>query len=229
MKPFSVFIPVYNEEEILERNLEKLTGFLQGFSVPFEIILVSNGSCDRTVEIGTALGARNGLVKFFHIPFRGAVGEAFKKATEVSRYPHLICIDMDLSVDLNFVARAASLLDEYEMVVGAKKAGAQNRPLLRKLGSLAYVSCAKLLLHLPFDDYSPAAKAYRKEAISRYLPLLARETSFATNLLYYGNRDSVRCIQFPVACNDNRKSKFGLLHLGFHMFLNLFRLWIMKR
>ena len=46
MEPFTIFIPVYNEEELIVRNTEKLIGYLRRFNSPFEVLIGSNGSND---------------------------------------------------------------------------------------------------------------------------------------------------------------------------------------
>ena len=51
----SVIIPVLNEEEIIEANTARLVQYLEGLKQPHEVILVSNGSTDRTESLGVAL------------------------------------------------------------------------------------------------------------------------------------------------------------------------------
>jgi glycosyltransferase involved in cell wall biosynthesis len=78
LTPFSVIIPVYNEESIILANTESLMGYLQQRHAAFEVIIGSNGSTDKTVVLGTALADRFAEVGFFHLPERG-VGHAFKQ------------------------------------------------------------------------------------------------------------------------------------------------------
>ena len=117
----SLVIPVYNEQDILIPNLRKLLFFFQDKGIDAEIIIGSNGSTDATVEIGRMIEAiRPERIRFFHIERRGAVGEVFKIAAELVVAPVLISMDMDLSVDLEFMTRAFYLLRTNDMVVGSK-------------------------------------------------------------------------------------------------------------
>src|SRR5208282_5615434 len=166
MNPFTVFLPVYNEEEILVANTEKLLQYLDSLHEPYEVLIGSNGSVDATPQLGEALEKRYPQVRFFHMPEKGP-GNAFRKAAELMEFGSLISLDMDLSVALHFVPEALKLLEHYDIVVGSKKLGIENRSLYRRLGSGLFIAYSKWL-GLPFDDYSLGAKAYRKSVLDTY-------------------------------------------------------------
>jgi len=222
--PFTIGIPVYNEEEILIGNTLRLIEFLRRQKAPFEIILGSNGSTDRTVELGGRLAAEHPEVHFFHLPERG-VGGAFRRFITDAHYDLLISLDMDLSIDLQFVTEALQLLERYDIVVGSKKMGTQKRSLSRLAASLLFVQCAKWLLGIDYADYSIAAKAYRRPVLQRYAALIQEGTAYVIDMVYYVQRDGGRVTQIPVHCEDHRTSKFNLVHEGIYKFANLARLW----
>src|SRR4051812_21837702 len=134
MNPFSVFIPVYNEEELIVQNIEKLMAYLNSFNTPYEIVIGSNGSTDRTPLLGRDLEKKYSNVRFFHMDEKGP-GTALKKAIPLVSHDSIISVDMDLSVDLNFIRMAATLLSDYDLVVGSKRMGAQKRSFTRKIAS----------------------------------------------------------------------------------------------
>src|SRR5205823_1887416 len=165
--PFTVGIPVYNEEAILVLNTERLLAFLDGLGREYEVIIGSNGSTDSTTALGVDLSRRFPHVSFFHLPERG-VGLAFREFVARARYPLLVSADMDLSVDLSFVPAALELLETHDIVVGSKKLGHQKRSWLRRFGSDLFLRIARLLLGMGYEDYSIAAKAYRVETCRRF-------------------------------------------------------------
>jgi glycosyltransferase involved in cell wall biosynthesis len=222
--PFTIGIPVYNEEEILVENTLRLREFLQQFQTPFEILLGSNGSTDRTVELGKQLAIDHAGIRLFHLPQRG-VGQVFQRFVHEARYDRLVSLDMDLSIDLNFVSEALHLLDEYDIVVGSKKMGTQDRSWMRLFASLLFVNCAKWLLGINYADYSIAAKAYRRPVLKHYQDLIKNGTAYVIDMVYYVQRDGGRVIQIPVHCEDHRSSKFNLIQEGLYKFANLARLW----
>ena len=187
MEPYTVFIPVYNEEKTLEKNVRALQEALQPHGVPFEIMIGSNGSTDRTVKIGEAMARRDEGVSIFALPEKG-VGTAFKEGVRRARYDRIVAVDVDLAVEIDFVRRGAELLDEYDIVVGSKKMGSQKRSLFRRAGSGTFILLTQLMLGLRFDDYSIGAKAYRKGIIERHLDRINYGSSYVIDLIYLATR-----------------------------------------
>lgn len=225
MKPFTVFIPVYNEETLLVKNAEKLMDYLNGLNTPYEVIIGSNGSTDRTRELGAELQQRYANVKFFHIDVKGP-GTALRKGISMASYDHIISADMDLSVDVNFIKKANALLEDYDLVVGSKRMGAQQRSLVRKSASAAFVFCAMIFLGLSFDDYSLAAKGYKKKVLEGCIDRIEGGTFYVIEVLYYASKNNYTTVQIPAPSHDSRKSRFNLLYEGFYRFGKLFILWL---
>ena len=225
MNPFSVFIPVYNEEELIVKNIEKLRDYLDSFNTPYEIVIGSNGSTDRTPVLGRELEKKYTNIKFFHIDEKGP-GTALKKAIPIVSYDSIISVDMDLSVDVNFIRMASVLLTDYDLVVGSKRMGAQKRSFIRKIASASFIFCAMIFLGLSFDDYSLAAKAYKKKVLQECIDKIEGGTFYVIEVLYYASKNNYTTVQIPAPCDDKRKSKFNLLNEGFYRFGKLFKLWL---
>jgi glycosyltransferase involved in cell wall biosynthesis len=225
MKPFSVFIPVYNEEAIIVQNVERLLSYLNGLNVAYEVIIGSNGSTDQTVSLGESLARQYPHVLFFHIPQK-APGTAFKQGVQRASYDHILSVDMDLSVELDFIPRANLLLSDYALVVGSKRMSRQRRSFVRRFVSAIYIFCCMILLSLSFDDYSLAAKGYTKRILSGCLDSLDRGTFYVIQILYHASLKNVLVAQIPAACEDNRKSHFNLIHEGVYRFGRLFLFWL---
>jgi glycosyltransferase involved in cell wall biosynthesis len=225
MNPYSVFIPVFNEEKLIIQNTEKLMEYLDSLNTSYEIIIGSNGSTDRTPVLGRELETKYSNVRFFHINEKGP-GSALKKAIPIASHENIISVDMDLTVDLNFIRMANALLTDYDLVVGSKRMGAQKRSLLRKIASASFIFCAMIFLGLSFDDYSLAAKAYKKKVLERCIDKIEGGTFYVIEVLYYASKNNYTTVQIPAPCDDKRKSKFNLLHEGFYRFGKLFKLWL---
>ena len=227
MKPFTIVIPVYNEEELIEANTKKLVKYLDSLKTKYEIIIGSNGSSDRTVELGKKLARRFKQVRFFHFDKRG-VGYVFRRAVMMSRFDNIISVDMDLSIDLNFIPKALELLKANTIVIGSKKMGAQERSWLRLLPSNVFIFLTRTLLGLEYHDYSMAAKAYNKKFIKDYLDRVDHGTSYVIDLIYFAKKYNRSMIEIPVNCVDTRASKFNILHEIFYRFKNLIKLWLFE-
>lgn len=221
---FTIVVPVFNEDKIIVRNTERLIRFLNKTKITYEIILCNNGSTDSTLKLAKQLGKKYRNIKVISIPEKG-VGTVFKKAVKSAKYDNIISVDMDLSTDLNFIITSIHLLENYDIVVGSKKMGSQKRSVSRKIPSTIFIFLVKLLLNMPYKDYSMAAKAYKKEAIIRHIDKIDYGTSYVIDLIYFAKRDKRKIIEVPVKCIDERKSKFNILHESLYRLKNLIKLY----
>ncbi|MFO7600851.1 MAG: glycosyltransferase family 2 protein [Candidatus Desulfacyla sp.] len=221
----TVFVPVYNEEALTASNTGRLHAYLETLGRPYEILMGSNGSTDGTVRIAGELCRTYPRVRFFHLPQKG-VGRAFKEGVRISQYDRIVTVDMDLSIHLGFIGEACSLLDQYDLVIGSKITGSQRRAWIRRAASISFIRLAGILLRIHFNDYSIAAKGYRKDLALRYLPYVDDQTFYVVQMVYRASRDKKRLKEIPVACTDLRGSRFNLIHEGVYKFGNLFWLWL---
>src|SRR5574337_671806 len=167
--PLTFIIPAYNEEAILAANIDRLRRHLKDREiVTYEMLLVSNGSSDRTVEIARACMVGRNDLQVIDLDQRG-VGRAFKAGMARAQYDRVVCLDLDLTIDLDFITAAAAALDTADIVIGSKQTGGQQRSWIRRLASAAFIACTRRLLHLTFTDYSIGAKAFRTASIRPYL------------------------------------------------------------
>ena len=224
----TVFVPVFNEEGLLSKNTRRLHQYLESLEIPYEIIIGSNGSTDRTVRIAGELCQQYPEVRFFHLAEKG-VGRAFKEGVKIAGYDRIVTVDMDLSIKLDFISEAFRLLDQYDMVIGSKITGTQKRAWIRRLASISFIRLAKVLLRINFHDYSIAAKGYRKGLVERYLPFLDDKTFYVVEIICRAYQDGKTLREIPVECEDRRESRFNLIHEGVYKFYKLFRLWLLKK
>jgi glycosyltransferase involved in cell wall biosynthesis len=209
MKPFTIIVPVYNEEEVIAGNVQKLIDYSNTLSTPYEIIAVSNGSTDASVKTGQELQQKHPQFKFIALPEKG-VGRAFKHGILEARYDHIIFMDADLSADLVFIKKSNELLDKHVLVLGTKIKGLQNRSLFRKMGSFIFYLSVLSLMGLKYVDYAPGAKAYRKGFLLKYFDYIDDHTSFVLNLTFIAAVKHEPIVEVTIACDDRRKSRFNL-------------------
>lgn len=227
--PLTFIIPAYNEETIVAANIDRLRRYLKDREITaYEMLLVSNGSTDRTVEIARACAAGRADLTVIELPRRG-VGRAFKAGMARAQYDRVVCLDLDLTIDLDFITAAADTLETADIVIGSKQTGGQQRSWIRRLASAVFIVCTRRLLHLKFTDYSIGAKAFRTGFIRPYLPHLANQSAYILQLIAWGQRDGTVIVEIPVWCDDRRKSRFNLLHEGCYRFGSLFLLWLQER
>lgn len=227
MKDFTIIIPVYDEERIIEENTEKLISFLDRLKKDYEIIIGNNGSTDSTPIKGKELMKKHpAKLKFFNVNKKGSVGTVFKKGTKLSNSTKIISIDMDLTTELNFIPKCLKLLDKYEMIIGSKKMGLQERPLLRKIASRIFTNLTKLFLGLEFEDYSLGCKGYRKERIEKYLKYIDKGSSYVIHLAWLLKNEGSKIKEIPIRCFDKRESKFNIVDESIYRLRDLLKFWL---
>jgi glycosyltransferase involved in cell wall biosynthesis len=220
----SIVIPVYNEEQILRQSVLRLQEWLSNRPTDFEVLVVDNGSTDQTPNIGQELQKSFLWFRYFQIPER-SVGKAFAKGVKEARYPYIISLDCDLSVDLIFIQYAESLLKYSAMVVGSKTLGNQKRSFVRVLGSQFYLFVTQVLFKMTITDFSMSAKAYRKDLLLPILDQIDPWTAYVFEICVWLVHQQRTVIQVGVNCEDLRKSRFNIWHEGFYRYFNLYRVW----
>ena len=221
-KPCTIFIPLLNEQDIISENTDRLLSFMEQQRIQCELILGSNGSTDSTPDIIQNLASRHSNVKAFHMAIKGP-GLAFSRAVQMASYEYIVCQDADLSVELDFIPLAVSLLDNCEIAIGCKRMSVQNRAFFRKLGSNFFIFVAAVLLDVGAADFSIGAKAYRKSFVMSHMDRLDAGTAYVLELVYWAVTQGQRVIEVPVQCSDTRRSRFSLSKEAFHKFSHLFR------
>lgn len=219
----SIVIPVYNEEELLRDNIHRLSRWLADRKLAAEILVVDNGSTDKTPQISRDLQSQN-LIRYFRIEER-SVGRAFAIGVREAKNQWVVSVDADLSADLMFIAMADSLMPYADMIVGSKTLGEQKRSLFRIIGSQMYLVFTQIFFQMTITDYSMSAKAYRREAILPILDKIDRWTAYVFEITVWLHNNKKSIVQIGVTCDDHRKSRFNIWHEGFYRYAHLFKLW----
>lgn len=228
-KACTIFIPLFNEEDIVRENTERLLAYMAEKKIPSELILGSNGSTDATSVIIREIALEKMNVRAFHLPQRGP-GRAFVHGVQMASSEFIISQDIDLSVNLEFIPLALEFLERCEVVIGCKRMRFQRRSLIRKLGSNFFVFAAATLLGTGVADFSIGAKAYRRSFVLEHGNTLDAGTAYVLELVYYAAQADMRVIELPVECEDRRPSHFDLFAETQHKFAHLFRFaWKQKK
>lgn len=226
MKEISILIPVYNEEKIIVSNATRLISFLKHhFGEKFEIIICSNGSTDSTEKLGKMLEKMYPSIKFISLKRRG-VGAAFRYGLAISSSPFIISLDMDLSIDLNFILKCKSLLRYYDIVIGSKERGFQKRSRIRIFLSKIFNRLVRLLLDLNYSDFSIGGKGFRRDFLLEIINSLDFGSFYIIQIIYFGKFLGKKIKEIPVGCIDIRLSKFSLLGETLYRFFKLLNFWL---
>lgn len=174
MKPetISIIIPAYNVEGSIGSVLEGLGAWRDHA----EIIVIDDGSTDRTAEIAERVGVR--VVR--HRVNKG-YGAALKTGIRAARGDVIVMMDSDGEHDAAYIQALLDALPENEMVVGARGKGS-HAPLLRRPGKWILGKVANYLAETNIPDLNSGLRAFRKDIVLRFMPILPNGFSFTTTL-----------------------------------------------
>lgn len=197
LKPFSltIFYPCYNEEANVERVTRAAVEVGRQVADDLEVLIVNDGSRDRTGEIADALAAEIPEVRAVHNRpnqgYGGALTRGFREATK----NWIFYTDGDGQFDLNELPRLLPLLETHD-VVSCYRLDRQD-PWVRKLNAWAWSTLVNLLFAIRLRDIDCAFKIYPKTFIDR-IELHSRGALIDTEMLAKARNLGLRIAQLGV-------------------------------
>ena len=217
-KAISFVIPVHNEAEIVEKNLEELTRFCLDQNIEAEIVLCENGSTDESREIINRLNHRN-LRKI--IMEKKGLGSAYRAGIKAATKPIIYFTGIDFPFGFQNILDCHNFIHSFDLVL-ASKAHPQSvikSGLKRNLSSVVYRSLLKLFLGMKVDDPQGCAM-FNREKILKVLKYCDSDNAFfSTQLALYGERNGFTIREIPVNYTIPRTgSKISVTRDGWQMF-----------
>jgi len=222
----SVVVPLYNEEESLPHLVEQLLQALRPSGERFELVLVNDGSSDRTAEVLEQISRE--VPELVAVLLRKNYGQTAAMAAgfDVAQGEVIVSLDGDLQNDpADIPMLLAKLRQGYDLVSGWRHQR-QDAALQRKLPSLIANRLIGRVTGVKLHDYGCSLKAYRREVLSdmrlygelhRFLPALA----FIEGARITEVKVNHRARQFG-------SSKYGI-DRTFRVLMDLLTVWFMKR
>jgi glycosyltransferase involved in cell wall biosynthesis len=178
----SIVIPVYNEEENIEHLYERLKLSLDKMGKSYEVILIDDGSLDRSYKKLREIHEKDRNFKI--IRFRRNFGQtqAMSAGFDHSRGNIVITLDADLQNDPSDIPEILKKMNEgYDIVSGWRK-DRKDKMISRRLPSRVANRMISKLFNIRLHDYGCTLKAYRKDILDnielygemhRYIPAVA--------------------------------------------------------
>jgi glycosyltransferase involved in cell wall biosynthesis len=163
----SVVIPAYNESVRLPSTLDKVMRYLEGRDYPYEVLIVDDGSTDRTRDIVTAATSQHERLELIANPHRGK-GYAVRTGVLRARGRYILYSDADLSAPIEEVEKLLPYLEgRYHVAIGSREgvgAARYDEPLYRHLMGRVFNTFVRLVALPQFNDTQCGFKAFRRDA-----------------------------------------------------------------
>ncbi|MFC3880172.1 glycosyltransferase family 2 protein [Algoriphagus namhaensis] len=188
MIQISVVIPVFNEDESITELTQWISRVMQTHGFSYEVILVNDGSTDRSWSVMEELSANFKEIKGLNFTRNfgksAALDAGFVKATgEV-----VITMDADLQDSPEEIPELYRMITEegFDVVSGWKKE--RHDPITKTIPSRFFNGVTRWISGIPLHDFNCGLKAYKKKVVKnihiygemhRYIPLLAKWSGFS--------------------------------------------------
>lgn len=211
---YSVFIPCYNEEQVLKENIKEVLKKLKSLNKSFELVLVDDGSTDNTPRLCDEL-AEQKRVRCIHYkdPSRR---ENLIKSFSKAKGEVIAFMDADLSTDLESLPELLDL-EGHDLAVGSRYL--PESELERKKDRLVISYLFNWLMNFFFrskvTDHYIGFKAFKKEVIMELLELTgvgveARKMFWDAEMLAWAQKKGCSIKEVPVKWEEGEKSALGL-------------------
>jgi len=173
----SVIVPFYNEEENIERMYAAIVAAAEPLRIPFEMVLVDDGSKDNTVPLAIELARHDSRVRV--VKFRRNYGQtaAMAAGIEHARGEVLITMDGDLQNDPGDIQLFLDKIDEGNDIVVGWRHNRQDKLISRKIPSRIANWIIGKVTGVPIKDNGCSLKAYRASLIKK-IPLYSEMHRF---------------------------------------------------
>ena len=165
MKSLSVIFPAFNEEANIRGVVEDVYRNIPKFAPIFEIIVVNDGSKDRTGEICDRLAEEFSDVRVVHHVRNRGYGAALKSGIERARYDLIFFTDADGQFDLKEVAALLEQTDACDIVAGYR--ARRRDPPHRLLFAWGWNILVRLVLGIRIRDIDCAFKVFHRHVFDR--------------------------------------------------------------
>jgi dolichyl-phosphate beta-glucosyltransferase len=224
----SIVIPAYNEEARLPATLERLAEYLPTLGLQTEVLIVDDGSRDKTAAVAASFAAKiSGLRVLSNGTNRGK-GCSVRHGMLEAVGELVLFSDADLSAPIEESDKLiGALKNGYDVAIGSR---ALNRSLIsthesvfREFAGIIFNKIVRVVLWLPFVDTQCGFKAFRRERCRIIFELQRIEGfGFDPELLYLARHYGLRAIEIPVRWGHSPDTKVSMLRDSLKMFIDIF-------
>ncbi|TSC88581.1 MAG: Glycosyltransferase [Microgenomates group bacterium Gr01-1014_7] len=227
IKNLSVFFPVFNEEGNIENTIENALKVLEKLKLEdYEVIVVDDGSTDKTGKVADSLAKQNPKVRVIHHPKNSGYGEALKSGFYNAKFDTIVYTDGDGQFDFSEVNKFLEKIETNDLIIGYRIK--RRDPFFRiffkkgwKLTLLAFfrltlkdVDCGFKMVKRKVLEKIPRLESSRGAMINAELAIKAKKAGFKIG--------QVGVNHFPRLSGKPTGANFNVI---IKSYLDLIKLW----
>jgi glycosyltransferase involved in cell wall biosynthesis len=215
-KPFvSVILPAFNEEAIIEKSVGIISDYLKSKEDKYfcEILLIDDGSTDKTGIIADSLAKGNKLLRIIHHPLNMNLGRALQTGFKNAHGEIIVVLDLDLSYSVDHIERMVEKLiaTDADIVIASpymKKGKVSGVPFKRAFSSRIVNRFIRLAAQEKFHTYTGMVRAYKAEFIKN-MNLKTKNYEINPEILYKAMILRARIVEIPAHLDWSFQNTFG--------------------
>jgi dolichyl-phosphate beta-glucosyltransferase len=227
--PFlSIVIPALNEEKRLLSSLAKIDAFLKQQDYSYEVIVVDNGSTDRTQEVVNAFAKDHSYVKFMQLAERGK-GRAVKVGMLAANGNYRFICDADLSMPIEEIANFLPPNDNgADVLIATREGEGANRvdePEYRHIIGRIFNFIVKVTAVREFEDTQCGFKMFSRQAADDLFTVQQMNgIGFDVELIFIALRRGYKVIDVPITWYYNDDTRMRLVQDSLHILVEIWQI-----
>jgi len=218
MAKYSIFVPFYNEEKILEPHTLRVYNYLKKQGYDFDIYLVNDSSKDKSQEIAQKLSKKYQEIYVLSYTNGPSRRENLFFSFPKSSSRILAFTDIDLAVNEKYFEKLFSELESQNADICTASRYEPNsivsRSLFRRIISMAYRKTIQTLFQCPVSDFQCGFKAFKRQSFMKVLKECKYDHSFKrgwffdAEILIRAHKKGMKIVAIPVEWNSGKQSSF---------------------
>ena len=224
----SIIIPAFNEESRLPETLTKIAAYIKDSGRETEILLVDDGSTDRTAAVAESMRAQLPNLRIISNGVNRGKGFSVRHGMLQAQGRLALFTDADLSAPIEEAGKLLAAVEaSYDVAIGSR---AMNRSLIsarqsrfREFAGIVFNTVVRLCLRLPFVDTQCGFKAFRREPCKIIFEQQRIERfGFDPELLYLARHHGLRSTEIHVRWAHSPGTKVSMFRDSLQMFADVF-------
>jgi dolichol-phosphate mannosyltransferase len=209
----SIILPCYNEEAILEFNISSVINYLNTSNYNYEILIINDGSKDRTGEIADKLQIKFEQVRVIHHPYNLNLGNALQTGFRNSKGDILVVLDIDLSYSVDHIGfMVDKMLETSADIVVASPYMPGGKVTAVPFGRKMMSKWVNIFMSFSAQDkyytFTGMVRAYRASFI-RHVNLKTKDYEVNPEIMYKAMILRAKIIEIPAHLDWTEQNKFA--------------------